>query len=443
MEANTIVLLVLMLIVLGCLVTVAIMTLRRGRVNNDRKLEDVIKQINEVHGKMYQFDKTLEGNLKRMEKNIEKINETNFTNNQEIQGMKSIVSDKNALAKQVKTSSIDTGNLTLGGRFMLSAIIPNGSNPSGKELPGSAKGQDWLQLTKPNSKESAGLIVGKMKVQDEATIDGSASVEKQLNVKQDVSIGKDIVLEGSNRWVLHTPDDGRSSLYIAPYTKGKWDWQNQLTIGNTGTLDLPGGLTVKGGKSTHNPRGSASEFPAKDGLNHLQGDTQVHGNVGVDGSIQFNKVDAGPMIETKAGNSDANRFGVGQFANGAMRVYTSSAHGPSSLNLSLAKEKGTFDDIVKIKGNRTFEVTGPAKFEQTLETKEVVINKPNSKHTARVSMGSSEDSVVEIYGNTGNGEKRLATFKGDGSLCLGGLCMKESAGKLQICAANGSSCRNI
>lgn len=48
------------------------------------------------------------------------------------------------------------------------------------------------------------------------------------------------VLGGSNSWVIHTPDDGRSSLYIAPKkSDGTWDWANQLQI------DADGKVTAK------------------------------------------------------------------------------------------------------------------------------------------------------------------------------------------------------
>lgn len=40
------------------------------------------------------------------------------------------------------------------------------------------------------------------------------------------------MLDGSNKWVLHTPDDGRTSLYLAP----NWNWNNQTRFDATGDV---------------------------------------------------------------------------------------------------------------------------------------------------------------------------------------------------------------
>ena len=40
----------------------------------------------------------------------------------------------------------------------------------------------------------------------------------------DVSIGNNLILDGTNKWVLHSPDDGRKSLYIAPFGTTDWNW---------------------------------------------------------------------------------------------------------------------------------------------------------------------------------------------------------------------------
>jgi|GEM_PF-3092091 len=54
-----------------------------------------------------------------------------------------------------------------------------------------------------------------------------------------------------NSWILHTPNDGRTSLYIAPRINGDWAWQNQVMITNNGNLGTAGappleGLTTNG-----------------------------------------------------------------------------------------------------------------------------------------------------------------------------------------------------
>lgn len=45
---------------------------------------------------------------------------------------------------------------------------------------------------------------------------------------------QDLVSGGRNSWIFHTPDDGRTDLFIAPKTNGSWDWGNGFTFKNNG-----------------------------------------------------------------------------------------------------------------------------------------------------------------------------------------------------------------
>lgn len=49
----------------------------------------------------------------------------------------------------------------------------------------------------------------------------------------------DLILTGSNSWIFHTPDDGRSFLHIAPFINGDWNW-NLISFTNTGILTTIG-----------------------------------------------------------------------------------------------------------------------------------------------------------------------------------------------------------
>ena len=64
----------------------------------------------------------------------------------------------------------------------------------------------------------------------------------------------DLVLTGSNSWIFHTPDDGRTSLYIAPRINSEWNWglyrfdNNGLLITqslNTKALMVNGNIKAK------------------------------------------------------------------------------------------------------------------------------------------------------------------------------------------------------
>ena len=118
------------------------------------------------------------------------------------------------------------------------------------------------------------------------------NVSNNIDVKNNAYVGKNIIIgnEG-NKWILHSPDDNRKSLFIAPFVNGKWDWSKQLHIKSDGivlqdgNLNIKGNiisnksLNVKGGKSVHNPNGWGTHFPWSDGKNYIRGDTEIRGDI--------------------------------------------------------------------------------------------------------------------------------------------------------------------
>ena len=64
---------------------------------------------------------------------------------------------------------------------------------------------------------------------------------------EELAFDSGMVMGGSNSWILHTPDDGRTTLYIAPGVNGEsWDWTNQTSIENNGNVRIQGDLEVTG-----------------------------------------------------------------------------------------------------------------------------------------------------------------------------------------------------
>ena len=45
---------------------------------------------------------------------------------------------------------------------------------------------------------------------------------------------QDLISGGSNSWILHTPDDGRTLMNIVPKTNGNWDWDKGIEFFNDG-----------------------------------------------------------------------------------------------------------------------------------------------------------------------------------------------------------------
>jgi len=54
----------------------------------------------------------------------------------------------------------------------------------------------------------------------------------------------DFVSPGSNAWTLHTPDDGRTTLWLAPFTNGVWKWGLATQFRNTGDVYFSGRIGV-------------------------------------------------------------------------------------------------------------------------------------------------------------------------------------------------------
>ena len=63
-------------------------------------------------------------------------------------------------------------------------------------------------------------------------------VPGKLQVNDQLTTNSDLILAGQNKWIIHTPDDQRRIMYIAPFTNNGWDWGNGISIDNTGTLKV-------------------------------------------------------------------------------------------------------------------------------------------------------------------------------------------------------------
>jgi hypothetical protein len=65
---------------------------------------------------------------------------------------------------------------------------------------------------------------------------GTTNPEYKLDVNGGTGLRGDLVLEGSNKWMLHTPDDGRTTLFIAPWGGTNWNWGAQTEFAKNGDV---------------------------------------------------------------------------------------------------------------------------------------------------------------------------------------------------------------
>ncbi|WP_235696132.1 hypothetical protein [Epilithonimonas caeni] len=65
---------------------------------------------------------------------------------------------------------------------------------------------------------------------------------------------RDIISDGSNSWIFHTPDNGSTQLYIAPrLANGLFDWAKQTVFNNNGNVAVSGKLEATEVKVTQGP----------------------------------------------------------------------------------------------------------------------------------------------------------------------------------------------
>jgi hypothetical protein len=81
---------------------------------------------------------------------------------------------------------------------------------------------------------------------------GTENPQAKLDVGGNVIFG-DFISSGSNSWMFHSPDDGRTSLHIAPKgASGNFDWNKQLLL-NQGNMALYGKFEAREVKVTTTP----------------------------------------------------------------------------------------------------------------------------------------------------------------------------------------------
>ncbi|HEX8577799.1 MAG TPA: hypothetical protein VF677_16060 [Flavobacterium sp.] len=58
------------------------------------------------------------------------------------------------------------------------------------------------------------------------------------------SFSQDLISEGINKWIFHTPDDGRTTMWIAPYVNNDWQWGVATQFLNNGNVLFSGNVGI-------------------------------------------------------------------------------------------------------------------------------------------------------------------------------------------------------
>jgi hypothetical protein len=282
------------------------------------------------------------------------LNKTTTTLTGTIAKNKSLIDKQFAtLSEQISTKSLTTGSANLKGKTTIDEAIINknllvsGDTTLGKDV--DVNGTMWfgkndgssdpyslrkvrtavnassLRLTLNDDNDEAlevwgnscgsGNCTGEGKRAHRFDSVGNASHEGTTKVNR---------LQLGNKWTLSGAGDAM----------GNDDW---LRVANAAGNDYSGGIAAK-------KLWTQSEA-------HFNGTTNLNEKVNVQNKVNIVRDNPGAMIEKRYNNQDANSYGLGQFTNGAMRMYTGTVHGPSTVNMSLARANGEFEDVVSVGTN--------------------------------------------------------------------------------------------
>lgn len=109
---------------------------------------------------------------------------------------------------------------------------------------------------------------------------GNVSMINQLTADGDLITKNSLIGGGSNSWIFQTPDDGRTSLYVAPGSNGgNWNWGTQTEFRNTGEVVHNGNLTVNNSEISIYSGGVARTQFLSDGSGIFTGRLKVDGTI--------------------------------------------------------------------------------------------------------------------------------------------------------------------
>jgi len=87
----------------------------------------------------------------------------------------------------------------------------------------------------------------KLTINYEGDYKGGVKINGNIDANGGVGVKNDIHFTGGNNWTLHTPDDKRHILYLAPstaYGNENWNWGKQTRFHPNGNIDTRGTITA-------------------------------------------------------------------------------------------------------------------------------------------------------------------------------------------------------
>lgn len=207
--------------------------------NLNQSLDDSLKKVGtRIEQDISSVQKNIKDNVAKLESNDAQIQSSS---QQALQQALSATDAKQQelqkalAATQAQLAKIDmtkggrvTGDIDVSGTTKTSTI-KLGDKWSMSGVGDAFGNDDWLRFFDKDGKDYyGGLAAGK------------------LWSKGGIQVGGDVVMEGTNKWILHTPDDGRKILYIAPSDeKGGWKWDKQVSFDQDGNMTVNGNVSLQ------------------------------------------------------------------------------------------------------------------------------------------------------------------------------------------------------
>lgn len=335
----------------------------------DNKFKSVVSQMNEAQYYEYAFDKRNKSKLDAISGDVEKMKAAHELSAGKITSKKLDIAGNlkadidHVEANKIRFSKNYTGYADSASdraeiandvdKYKKLVIAGNKSSGKGQrtvgildrlDVHGDAVSTGWISGKNAHGRDN--VVAGDWN----AYLSGQGHVFAGGWVQGGDVTARNELLVGSNAWIR---SDGTASLRSAlsvgegapsPSDLSSQGWRAAVQNGNTGVrvANSDGsGMLVKGGNNASSAYGLRVENPSGSTF-----EVANDGRVTVAGTINNSKVNPGAMLERNYG-SDSNRFGIGQWPNGATRVYAA-ASDPSTVSLSLAKANDAFDDVVTV-----------------------------------------------------------------------------------------------
>lgn len=168
---GTIVGLVSLVVVLTTSIVLYFETQRtKGELN--KKIHNVVNQINDSQLYGYNFDKQQETNIQNVDKNITNLYDAIVEAQKNIRYIQTTVLNRDEIAKKINTGEVRAGLLKLGEKYSLSGVGDRHAD------------DDWLRLfDKDGNDYYGGIAMKNLWTRDNAFLNGTTTVSGTLNAK--------------------------------------------------------------------------------------------------------------------------------------------------------------------------------------------------------------------------------------------------------------------